>query len=285
MTRLADQDTRVIVQGVTGREGSFHTRQMIEYGTQIVGGVTPGKGGEWIVGIPVFDSVEFAREATGATASVIFVPAAYAADAIFEAVDAGIELIVCITEGIPILDMTRIYDYVRKGSSRLIGPNCPGLLIPGEINIGIMPADVALPGSIGVVSRSGTLTYEVINVLSQASMGQTMCVGIGGDPILGTSFVEILEMFENDPTTDRIVLLGEIGGRSEVEAAHYIKSQMTKPVAAFIAGKSAPPDTRMGHAGAIIEGGEGTAQEKIDALQSAGVRIAEHPEQIPFLLR
>ncbi len=285
MAILVNRDTRLIVQGITGREGSFHTKQMIEYGTNLVGGVTPGKGGEWVHGKPVFDTVKKAVDATGANASIIFVAAPYAPDAIYEAIDAGIELIVCITEGIPILDMMKVYEHLNHSSSRLVGPNCPGLLAPGIAKIGIMPGYIARPGSVGVVSKSGTLTYEVVYALTNAGLGQTTCLGIGGDPIIGTHFVDALQMFEEDPETEKVVLIGEIGGRAEVDAAEFIKTQMTKPVAAFIAGKSAPPGTRMGHAGAIIEGGEGTATEKIEALLAAGVRVADNPEQIPALLQ
>jgi len=285
MAILADRNTRLIVQGITGREGSFHTKQMIDYGTNVVGGVTPGKGGEWVHSKPVFDTVKRAIEATGANASIIYAPAAAAGDAIFEAVDAGIGLIVCITEGVPILDMMKVYSYVKQSNSRLVGPNCPGLLTPGQAKVGIMPGYIAKPGNVGVVSKSGTLTYEVVFALTNAGMGQTTCLGIGGDPIIGTNFVDALRMFEEDPETEKVVLIGEIGGRAEVDAAEFIKSHMTKPVAAFIAGKSAPPGTRMGHAGAIIEGGEGTATEKINALLSAGVKVADNPEQIPSLLK
>jgi succinyl-CoA synthetase alpha subunit len=285
MAILADRNTRLIVQGITGREGSFHTKQMIDYGTNVVGGVTPGKGGEWVHSKPVFDTVKRAVEATGANASIIYAPAAAAGDAIFEAVDAGIGLIVCITEGVPILDMMKVYSYVKQSNSRLVGPNCPGLLTPGQAKVGIMPGYIAKPGNVGVVSKSGTLTYEVVFALTNAGMGQTTCLGIGGDPIIGTNFVDALRMFEEDPETEKVVLIGEIGGRAEVDAAEFIKSHMTKPVAAFIAGKSAPPGTRMGHAGAIIEGGEGTATEKINALLSAGVKVADNPEQIPSLLK
>ncbi len=285
MAILADKNTRLIVQGITGREGSFHTKQMIDYGTQVVGGVTPGKGGEWIHGKPVFDTVRKAVDATGADASIIYAPASVAPDAIYEAVDAGIRLIVCITEGIPIQDMLKVYARVQASESRLVGPNCPGLLTPGQCKIGIMPGYIAKPGNIGVVSKSGTLTYEVVYALTQAGMGQTTCLGIGGDPVIGTNFVDALQMFEDDPDTEKVVLIGEIGGRAEIDAAEFIQTHMTKPVAAFIAGKSAPPGTRMGHAGAIIEGGEGTAAEKIEALQKAGVKVADNPEQIPDLLR
>ncbi|MBL8156839.1 MAG: succinate--CoA ligase subunit alpha [Anaerolineae bacterium] len=285
MAILADKNTRLIVQGITGREGSFHTKQMIDYGTQVVGGVTPGKGGEWIHGKPVFDTVRKAVDATGADASIIYAPASVAPDAIYEAVDAGIRLIVCITEGIPIQDMLKVYAQVKTSQSRLIGPNCPGLLTPGQSKIGIMPGYIAKPGSVGVVSKSGTLTYEVVYALTHAGLGQTTCLGIGGDPVIGTNFVDALRMFEEDPETEKVVLIGEIGGRAEIDAAEFIQTHMTKPVAAFIAGKSAPPGTRMGHAGAIIEGGEGTATEKIEALQKAGVKVADNPEQIPDLLQ
>lgn len=284
MTLIIDDDIRLIVQGITGREGSFHTHRMIEYGTNIVGGVTPGKGGEWIHGKPVFDSMVSAIEATGANTSIIFVPAHSAADAIYEAIDAGIALIICITEGIPVIDMMRVYDYISRSDSRLIGPNCPGIMIPDQLNISIMPVHITRPGNVGIVSRSGTLTYEVIYTLTAHEIGQSWCIGIGGDPIIGTSMVEVLEMFEHDPNTEQIVLIGEIGGNAEIDAADYIRRHMTKPVVAFIAGKSAPPDTRMGHAGAIIEGSHGTATEKINALLSAGVRVADNPENIPGLL-
>jgi len=284
MAILADKDTKVLVQGITGREGLFHTEQMIEYGTQIVGGVTPGKGGEWALGKPVFDTVKAAREATGADASVIYVPAAFAADAIFEAIDAGIDLIVCITEGIPVLDMMKVRALLDQSGSRLIGPNCPGLLVPGQTKIGIMPGHIGTPGTVGVVSRSGTLTYEVVYALTQRGIGQSTCVGIGGDPINGTSFLDVLAIFEDDPDTEKVVLIGEIGGTDEEKAARFIASSMTKPVVAFIAGRTAPPGKRMGHAGAIVEGGSGTAADKIAALHAVGVKVAEHPEQIPDLL-
>ncbi len=284
MAILVDSNTRLLVQGITGREGLFHTEQMIEYGTNVVGGVTPGKGGEWVLGKPVFDTVKAAREATGANTTVIYVPAAFAADAIYEAIDAGIELIVCITEGIPVRDMMQVRARLDQSKSRLIGPNCPGLLTPGQAKVGIMPGHIAMPGSVGVVSRSGTLTYEVVYALTQRGIGQSTCVGIGGDPINGTSFIDVLQMFEDDPQTEKVVLIGEIGGTEEEKAAHFIAAYMTKPVVAFIAGQTAPPGKRMGHAGAIVEGGSGTAAEKIAALQAAGVKVAEHPEQIPVLL-
>lgn len=284
MAILIDKDSKVIVQGITGREGSFHTRKMIEYGTNVVGGVTPGKGGEWFDGKPVFDTVQKAVSITGANVSFIAVPAAFAPDAIYEAVDAGIELVVCLPEYIPVQEMMKVYQYVKRSSTRLIGPNCPGVLTPGQAKVGIMPGYIATPGSIGVVSKSGTLTYEVVNALTEAGMGQSTCVGIGGDPIIGTNFVDVLQMFEEDPETESVILIGEIGGRAEIDAAEYIRANMTKPVAAFIAGASAPEGTRMGHAGAIVEGGEGTAAEKVEALKAAGVRVADNPEQFPSLL-
>jgi succinyl-CoA synthetase alpha subunit len=285
MAILVDKNTRLLVQGITGREGSFHTKQMIDYGTNVVGGITPGKGGEWAHGVPVFDTVRKAVDNTGANTSIIYVPAAVAPDAIYEAIDAGISLVICITEGVPIMDMMKVYSYIKRTKTRLIGPNCPGLLTPGQSKVGIMPGYIATPGNVGVVSKSGTLTYEVVYALTQAGMGQTTCVGIGGDPVIGTSFVDVLRLFEDDPETEKVVLIGEIGGRAEIDAAEFIKANMSKPVAAFIAGKSAPPGTRMGHAGAIIEGGEGTAEQKIAELQNAGVKVAENPEQIPDLLR
>ena len=284
MAILADSNTTLLVQGITGREGLFHTEQMIEYGTCVVGGVTPGKGGEWVLGKPVFDTVKSARESTGANATVIYVPAAFAADAIYEAVDAEIELIVCITEGIPVRDMMQVRARLDQSNSRLVGPNCPGLLTPGQAKVGIMPGHIAMPGNVGVVSRSGTLTYEVVYALTQRGIGQSSCVGIGGDPISGTSFIDVLHLFEDDPQTEKVVLIGEIGGTDEEQAAHFIATDMTKPVVAFIAGQTAPPGKRMGHAGAIVEGGSGTAAEKIAALQAVGVKVAEHPEQIADLL-
>lgn len=286
MSILVNNDTRLIVQGVTGNEGIFHTKQMIMYGTNVVAGVTPGKGGEWVLDgkIPVFDSVKIAVEATGANTSVIFVPARFAADAIYEAADAGIPLIVCITEGIPVSDMMKVRNYLDQKNCRLVGPNCPGLLSPGQSKVGIIPGDIALPGSIGVVSRSGTLTYEVLYALKLHHMGVSTCVGIGGDPINGTNFLDVLAMFEEDPQTDQVVLIGEIGGTDEERSADFIASKMTKPVVGFIAGQTAPPGKRMGHAGAIIEGGSGLAKDKILALESAGVKVARHPEEIPNLL-
>lgn len=286
MSILIDRSTRLLVQGITGREGLFHSEQMVAYGTRVVAGVTPGKGGEWVLEgkIPVFDSVKIAVEATGANASVVFVPARFAPDAIFEAADAQIPLIVAITEGIPVSDMMRVRTYLDQRDVRLVGPNCPGILTPSESKAGIIPGDIAIPGNVGVVSRSGTLTYEVLYALMEHGMGASTCVGIGGDPINGTSFIDVLRMFEEDPHTDRIVLIGEIGGTDEEKAAEFIASTMTKPVVGFVAGRSAPPGKRMGHAGAIVEGGSGQAADKIRALESAGVQVASHPEEIPELL-
>lgn len=284
MAILVDKQTPVIVQGITGKQGGFHAKLMMDYGTNVVGGVTPGRGGEWFEGKPVFDTVSKAVEATGATHSLIAVPAAFAAEAIYEAVDGGIKLIVCLTEHIPVSEMMKAVAYVKLKGARLIGPNCPGIMTPGQAKIGIIPGMIGLPGYIGVVSKSGTLTYEVGFALSRRGMGQTTFVGIGGDPVIGTTFIDVLQMFENDPDTSSVVLLGEIGGRAEIDAAEYIKNHMTKPVAAFIAGRSAPPGRRMGHAGAIVEGSEGSAEEKIAALEAAGVRVAANPEQIPDLL-
>lgn len=286
MSILVDKNTRLLVQGITGNEGLFHTAQMLAYGTNVVAGVTPGKGGEWVLDgkVPVFDSVRIAHEATGVNTSVIFVPARFATDAIYEAADAGISLIVCITEGIPVQDMMGVRSYLDQRGIRLVGPNCPGLLTPGEAKVGIIPGDISMPGEIGVVSRSGTLTYEVLYALKLVGQGATTCVGIGGDPVNGTSFIDVLEMFEADPHTEKIVMIGEIGGTDEEKAAEFIADNLTKPVVAFIAGQSAPPGKRMGHAGAIVEGGEGTAAEKINALKQVGVQVASHPEQIPSLL-
>jgi succinyl-CoA synthetase alpha subunit len=286
MSILVDKHTRLLVQGITGNEGLFHTTQMVASGTHVVAGVTPGKGGEWVLDkIPVFDSVRLAVEATGANTSVIFVPARFAADAIFEAADAGLDLIVCITEGIPVQDMMRVRNYLDQKDTRLVGPNCPGLLTPGEAKVGIIPGEIAIPGDIGVVSRSGTLTYEVLYALKLVGLGVSTCVGIGGDPVNGTNFIDCLSMFQADPATEKIVLIGEIGGSDEEKAAEFIADYVGKPVVSFIAGQTAPPGKRMGHAGAIIEGGAGTAAEKIMALESVGVQVARHPEQIPDLLR
>ncbi|MFN3308788.1 MAG: succinate--CoA ligase subunit alpha [Anaerolineales bacterium] len=286
MSILIDKNTRLLVQGITGNEGMFHTRQMVAYGTQVVAGVTPGKGGEWVLDgkIPVFDSVRIAVEATGANTSVIFVPARFAADAIFEAADAALPLIVCITEGIPVQDMMRVRNYLDQKKCRLVGPNCPGLLSPAQSKVGIIPGDISIPGNVGIVSRSGTLTYEVLYALKLRHIGVSTCVGIGGDPINGTNFIDVLSMFEDDPHTEQVVLIGEIGGTDEEKAAEFIASRMTKPVVGFIAGQTAPPGKRMGHAGAIIEGGSGLAKDKIQALQDAGAKVARHPEEIPDLL-
>ncbi|MBF8256105.1 MAG: sucD [Anaerolineales bacterium] len=286
MSILVDKQTRLLVQGITGREGEFHARQMFDYGTRLVAGTSPGKGGEWVLDgkVPVFDTVAQAVEATGANCSVIFVPARNAADATLEAADAGIPLIVCITEGVPVQDMMQVRRYLDQRGSRLVGPNGPGILSPGQAKVGIIPGHIAIPGDVGVVSRSGTLTYEVLYALKLRSRGVSTCVGIGGDPVNGTSFIDVLEMFEEDPDTEQVVLIGEIGGTDEEQAATFIADRMTKPVVGFVAGRSAPPGKRMGHAGAIVEGGSGLASDKIKALVAARVRMAEHPEQIPDLL-
>src|SRR5512135_399425 len=287
MSILINKNTRLLVQGITGTEGLFHTDQMLRYGTNVVAGTRPGKGGEWVLDgkIPVFDSVRLAVEATGANATCIFVPARFAPDAMYEEADAGIPLIVCITEGVPVQDMMRVRDYLDQKAVRLVGPNCPGLLTPGASKVGIIPGDIAIPGNVGCVSRSGTLTYEVLYALKLVGLGASTCVGIGGDPINGTNFIDVLELFEHDPQTEKVVMIGEIGGTDEDKAAEYISMKMTKPVVAFIAGQTAPPGKRMGHAGAIIEGGSGTAADKIKALQAAGVQVARHPEEIPELLK
>ena len=287
MSILINSNSRVMVQGITGREGLFHTQQMVAYGTNVVAGITPGKGGDWVLEgkVPVFDSAKVAVEATGADVSVIFVPARFAADAIFEAADAGIGLVFCITEMIPVQDMMRVREYLDQKGVRLVGPNCPGALTPGEAKVGIIPGNIAIPGDIGVVSRSGTLTYELLYALKGKGMGASTCVGIGGDPVNGTNFIDVLSLFEADPYTDQVVMIGEIGGSDEEQAAEYVSRYMTKPVVAFIAGQAAPPGKRMGHAGAIIEGGSGTAEEKIRILNEAGVRVAKHPEEIPDLLQ
>jgi succinyl-CoA synthetase alpha subunit len=277
MSILINKSTRVICQGITGKVGQFHTKGCKEYGTQMVGGVTPGKGGESIEGVPVFDTVAEAVEKTGANATMIFVPPAFTADAILEAVDAGIKVIIAITEGVPVLDMVRVYPRVKASQSILIGPNCPGVITPEECKIGIMPGYIHKKGPVGVMSRSGTLTYEAVWQLSNVGLGQSTCVGLGGDPIVGTSQIELLKMYQDDPATEAIMLIGEIGGTAEEEAAAYVKEHVTKPVAAFIAGQAAPPGKRMGHAGAIISGGKGTAAEKIAALRAAGIEIAESP--------
>jgi len=280
MSILVNKDTRVICQGITGSAGSFHTRQMIEYGTKVVGGVTPGRGGTNVDSIPVFNTMTEAVLKTGGNASVIFVPASFAADAIMEAADAGVGLVVCITEGIPILDMVKVKRFLENKPTRLIGPNCPGIITPGECKIGIMPGYIHKPGRIGVISRSGTLTYETVDQLTKLGLGQSTCIGLGGDPISGTTFIEALELFEADGNTDAVVLIGEIGGTAEEEAALFVKSQVTKPVIAFVAGRTAPKGKRMGHAGAIISGGHGTAEEKIEALNAAGIAVAESPAMI-----
>ncbi len=287
MSILIDKNTRLLGQGITGHQGLFHAQKMLEYGTNLTAGVTPGKGGEWILEgkVPIFDSVRIAREATGANTTVIFVPARFAADAMFEAADAGIELIVCLTEGIPVKDMMKVRSYLDQKNCRLVGPNCPGLITPGEAKVGIIPGDIAIPGNVGVVSRSGTLTYEVLFTLKEQYMGVSTCVGIGGDPINGTNFIDVLHLFEEDSFTDQVVIIGEIGGSDEEKAAEFIANQMTKPVAGFIAGQTAPPGKRMGHAGAIVEGGSGLAADKIKALENAGVKVAKHPEEIPDLLK
>ncbi|HZU85883.1 MAG TPA: succinate--CoA ligase subunit alpha [Anaerolineaceae bacterium] len=286
MSILINKNTRLLVQGITGHEGLFHTQQMLQYGTSVVAGVTPGHGGEWVMDgkVPVFDSVRLAVEVTGADTSVIFVPARYAPDAMFEAADAGISLIFCISEGVAVQEMMRVRSYLDQKNVRLIGPNCPGALTPGECKVGIIPGNIARPGHIGVVSRSGTLTYEVLYALKQQNLGASTCVGIGGDPVSGTNFIDILEMFEADPHTEQIVLIGEIGGSDEEKAADFIGRRMSKPVVAFVAGQTAPPGKRMGHAGAIIERGSGQAIDKIRAFEAVGVRVARHPEEIPGLL-
>jgi succinyl-CoA synthetase alpha subunit len=284
MSILVGKNTRLLVQGITGREGAFHSQQMKEYGTNIVGGVTPGKGGEWMHGMPVFDTVKEAVSTTDANTSIIYVPARFAADAIMEAADAGIKLIVCITEGVPVLDMVRVRSFLSQKEARLIGPNCPGLITPGEAKVGIMPAHIHKPGHVGLVSRSGTLTYEVVQALTDRGIGQSTAVGIGGDPIIGSNFIDILTLFESDPLTYHVVLMGEIGGADEQKAARFIAEKMSKPVTAFIAGRTAPAGKRMGHAGAIIEGGEGTAEEKIKAFEAVGVRVAQLPEEVAAIV-
>ncbi|HHI02458.1 MAG TPA: succinate--CoA ligase subunit alpha [candidate division Zixibacteria bacterium] len=285
MSIFINKKTKVIVQGITGRDGSFHATQMKKYGTNVVGGVTPGKGGTKVSGIPVFNSVAEAVEKTRANTSVIYVPPPFAVDAIYEAADAGISLIVCITEGVPANDMMKVYKYIKEKSVRLIGPNCPGLISTDQSKVGIMPGNICVKGPVGVVSRSGTLTYEAIWALTCAGLGQTTCIGIGGDQIIGTNFIDTLQAFENDKATKAVVMIGEIGGSDEEEAAKFIKKNMTKPVVGFIAGRTAPPGKRMGHAGAIISGGSGTAAEKVKALEAVGIPVAASPTQLPILLR
>ena len=285
MAIFVDKKTRVVVQGITGRDGSFHTKQMIEYGTKVVAGVTPGKGGKEIHGVPIFDSVADAVVKTKANTSVIYVPPRFAVDAIYEAADAGVSLIVCITEGLPANDMLSVYHYLKSKKIRLIGPNCPGIISPGLSKVGIMPARIHKKGGIGVVSRSGTLTYEVVYHLTLAGMGQSTCIGIGGDPVIGTDFIDCLDAFEKDPGTDAVVMLGEIGGSDEEMAAEFIKKKMKKPVVGFIAGRTAPPGKRMGHAGAIISGSSGLAADKIAALNAVGVPVADIPSQLPDLIK
>ena len=286
MSIFIDRNTKLVVQGITGRDGSFHAKQMLDYGTCVVAGVTPGKGGQQFENIvPVFDTVADAVAATGANTTVIYVPPPFAADAMMEAADAGISLIVCITEGVPVLDMTRVYPYVQDRNARLIGPNCPGLITPGVSKVGIIPGRICTPGSVGVVSRSGTLTYEVVYQLTRAGIGQTTCVGIGGDPINGTNFIDCLRAFEADPDTKAVAMMGEIGGTDEQQAADFVREHMSKPVVGFIAGQTAPPGRRMGHAGAIISGSAGTAAEKIDAFKAAGIGIAQRPVDFVPLLK
>jgi succinyl-CoA synthetase alpha subunit len=288
MSILVDNNTRLLVQGITGREGTFHTNQMIAYGTNVIAGVVPGKGGQKFEGeatpIPIFDSVRSAVEETGANATIIFVPARFAPDAMYEAADAGIPLIVCLTEHIPVLEMISVRSYLDRRNTHLIGPNCPGLITAGQAKVGIIPGSIVAPGPVGLVSRSGTLTYEVVYALTQRGIGQTTCVGIGGDPIQGMNFIDVLQMFEADPATEEVIMIGEIGGNAEEKAAEFIADHMSKRVTAFIAGRTAPPGRRMGHAGAIVEGKSGTAEGKIAALQAAGVRVADNPDQIVDLI-
>ena len=286
MSIFIDNQTTLLVQGITGRDGSFHAKQMMEYGTRVVGGVTPGKGGQQFEGtVPIFNTVAQAVAATGANTSVIYVPPPFAADAMMEAAAAGVKLIVCITEGVPVLDMTKVYPYVKEMGARLLGPNCPGLITPGQCKVGIIPGRICTPGPVGVVSRSGTLTYEIVNLLTKAGIGQSTCVGIGGDPINGTNFIDTLAAFEADPQTKVVAMMGEIGGTDEQEAAEFVRTKMTKPVVGFIAGQTAPPGRRMGHAGAIISGSAGTAAEKLEAFEKAGMGIARRPMDFVELVK
>jgi succinyl-CoA synthetase alpha subunit len=284
MSVLVDKSTRVIVQGLTGREGSFHAQQMLDYGTKVVGGVTPGKGGTKHLGVPVFNTVADAADKTGANASVIFVPPPFAADAILEGADAGLPLVICITEGIPTLDMVRVAAVMKNSNTRLIGPNCPGIISPGKCKIGIMPGSIHKPGNVGVVSRSGTLTYEAVDQLTRLGIGQSTCIGIGGDPIVGTSFLDAIQLFNDDPDTHAIVMIGEIGGNAEEVAAQYVRKNVKKPVIGFIAGQTAPPGRRMGHAGAIVSGGQGTAADKYKAMRAAGIHTVQSPAEIGHTL-
>ena len=286
MSVFIDNSTRLIVQGITGRDGSFHAKQMMEYGTKVVAGVTPGKGGQKFEGtVPIFNTVAEAVKETGANTTVIYVPPPFAADAMMEAADAGVKLVVCITEGVPVLDMTLVYPFVKEKGARLVGPNCPGLITPGQSKVGIIPGRICTPGNVGVVSRSGTLTYEVVYQLTRAGIGQTTCVGIGGDPINGTNFIDCLAAFEKDPATKVVCMMGEIGGTDEQEAAEFVKKNMKKPVVGFIAGVTAPPGKRMGHAGAIISGGKGTAQEKLAVMEECGIKVTRNPAEMGRTLK
>ncbi len=285
MAIFTTKDTKVLVQGITGRDGAFHTKGMMEYGTKVVAGVTPGKGGQEVAGVPVFDTVAQAASKTGADTSVIFVPAAFCMDAMMESCNAGIKLIVCITEGVPANDMLRVISYVKRNELRIIGPNCPGMISTPGVKLGILPGNIGKPGKVGVISRSGTLTYEVVDALTREGMGQSSCIGVGGDTFIGTNFIDCLEAFQADEETDSVVLIGEIGGSDEEMAAEYVKREMKKPVVAFVSGRTAPKGVRMGHAGAIISGSSGTAESKIEALEAAGIPVAESPSQIPGMLK